>query len=170
MIQKVEFTPEELQPIGPEKIASMIPHAPPHTVPVLKGILRGLCWVPLIRGLECVIPVGLKPMLAYVGDDLETAEGPGAFDINALALIFCKTKALVVNAADCNPFFYEQAVAAAFKFGRAVIIDTQPEHERAWIECALKYSPKIQVLLASPSLKGIAPAAPPFEPYNPSKH
>lgn len=78
-----------------------------------------------------------KPLLVLLGDDLDTAKGPGAFDAPSVRRALSTAAGIVMVSSASSAQVYSAAIAMARTGNRrgqhAVLIETQPEAEEEWL-------------------------------------
>lgn len=107
--------------------------------PVYDGVRDGLTWLTVfapkqnaVTGDSFALP--RAPALVTIGDDREMAKGPGAFDQHSLREAIRAAGAITIVVCEGLPAVYAHAVSGAFKYGHAVLIETQPDQEEAWFK------------------------------------
>jgi len=84
-----------------------------------------------------------KPTIILVGDDFDRAHGPGGFHLPSIrrAIRACSSFAVVASAA--QPAVYATVtVGVAALRQNAMLIETRPEQELAWVALIQKLAPR----------------------------
>jgi hypothetical protein len=107
--------------------------------PVYDGVRNGLTWLAIFAPMQDAatgdsFTVPNEPALVLIGDDRETAKGPSAFDQYSLREAVGAAGAIVLVSCGGLAAPYASAVRRALKFGLAVLIETRPEQEEAWLK------------------------------------
>jgi hypothetical protein len=136
-------------------------------IPVFDGVRDGLTWLTVFApihdgatGYRFDLPEA--PALVTIGDDRDTAKGPGAFDQHSLREAIGSAGAIAMVACEGLPAVYASAVGGAFKYGHAVLIETQPDQEEAWLKFVrehLRPEAEINVALVKGRCRGTEAAA-----------
>jgi hypothetical protein len=119
--------------------------------PVFDGVRDGLTWLTVfapkqdaVTGDSFALP--RAPALLTIGDDREMAKGPGAFDPHSLREAIRAAGAITIVVCEGLPAVYANAVSGAFKYGHAVLIETQPDQEEAWFKFVREHlSPEAEI-------------------------
>jgi hypothetical protein len=118
---------------------------------VYDGVRDGLTWLTVfapkqnaVTGDSFALPKA--PALITIGDDRDTAKGPGAFDQHSLREAIRAAGAITIVVCEGLPAVYANAVSGAFKYGHAVLIETQPDQEEAWFKFVREHlSPEAEI-------------------------
>ncbi len=115
-----------------------------------------------VRDFGCalvVVPQGLEPFelltadmpcIIVLGDDLVEALGPAAFDAKSLRRALKGVRLAAIVGCGPSPEFYESAARHAVLLRKnVVIVETQPEHEIAWVNLIRSIAPDTAFLLGS---------------------
>ena len=92
-----------------------------------------------------------RPLLLIIGDDLELAEGPTAFNEKTLKWGLRGAASIIIHAAAPKAAHYAGAVEAALRFQKSVIIETRPSHEIEWLKFVGRHAPKTPHLIITPN-------------------
>jgi hypothetical protein len=145
-----------------QAIANLSPHTK-HLAPIYVGMRdHRLLQSMILRGAKLrSIPKRYKrcPHVFVIGDDLLDAKGPKAFHKGSLLRVFNGAGLIFLHCAKAQPEHYEEAVAAAIKTGRSVIIESQPTHEKEWLAFVLKYAPMTKFRFCTPNAVHYPPQA-----------
>ncbi len=91
-----------------------------------------------------------RPVIAVIGDDLEEALGPSAFDEQSLHRLLRGVRLAAVVACEPLPEIYESAAHHAVLLRKnVVIVETRPEQEIAWVNLIRSIAPDAAFLLGS---------------------
>ena len=91
-----------------------------------------------------------RPVIAVIGDDLDEALGPSAFDEQSLRRLLRGVRLAAVVACEPLPGIYAEAARHAVLLRKnVVIVETQPEHEIAWFNLIKLIAPDAAFLLGS---------------------
>ena len=115
-----------------------------HAAPLVEALASGiaLCTVTAGHRFPNVRSLRDRGAVVLVGDDITIAQGPAAFHLTSLRKIANRACAWAVVAAR-PPVELYQAAAALAKAGRiTVLVETQPEHEAAWVDWMTKHGRK----------------------------
>ena len=85
-------------------------------------------------------------------DGQERSRGPHAFDSESLRRLFRSAQATVIMPYPGYRFLYAGAVILALSMGHAVIVETTPDQELAWIDFVLKVQPDIRLIVGTDSI------------------
>ena len=145
-----------------QAIDNLSPHTR-HLAPIYVGmrdhrLLKSI----ILRGNKLrSIPKRYKgcPHVFVIGDDLLDAKGPKAFHKKSLLRTFKGAGLIVLHCAKPLPEHYEMAVSAAILDGRAVIIESQPTHEKEWLAFVLENAPMTEFRFVTPNAVHYPPQA-----------
>lgn len=128
-------------------------HSPAYLHPILEAVRDhgvGMMFVP--QGLEAFrLPRDQKrPAIVIIGDDFESAVGPGGFHLPSIrrAIRACQYFA-VVSSAPPPAVYLTVAVGAATLRQNAMLIETRPEQEIQWVSLIQKLAPGRFIQLAT---------------------
>jgi hypothetical protein len=94
-------------------------------------------------------PAG-RPAIIILGDDLDQALGPSAFDEQSLRRLLKGVRLAAVVACEPLPRIYATAARHAVLLRKnVVIVETRPEHEIAWVNLIRSIAPDAAFLLGS---------------------
>ena len=94
-------------------------------------------------------PAG-RPAIIILGDDLDQALGPSAFDEQSLRRLLKGVRLAAVVACEPLPEIYESAAHHAVLLRKnVVIVETRPEQEIAWVNLIRSIAPDAAFLLGS---------------------
>ena len=96
------------------------------------------------------LPVADMPAIIVLGDDLDEALGPAAFDAKSLRRSLKGVRLAAIVACEPLPEIYASAARHAVLLRKnVVIVETQPEHEIAWVNLIRSIAPDTAFLLGS---------------------
>jgi hypothetical protein len=91
-----------------------------------------------------------RPVIAVIGDDLDQALGPSAFDEQSLRYLLKGVRLAAIVSCDPLPEIYASAARHAVLLRKnVVIVETQPEHEIAWFNLIKSIAPDTAFVLGS---------------------
>lgn len=90
------------------------------------------------------------PLVAIVGDDTDRALGPAGFHRKSIRRLAAQARSIAIIASDIVPDVYETAAALAALGRSALIIETRPEQEGAWMDLMKVAAPRTPILLCTP--------------------
>ena len=98
-----------------------------------------------------------KSFIAIIGDDMDCAKGPSAFDQATLHRLIKTSVCIAIESSDIvvNVYALLSTMAGALQTG-ATIIETRPEQEQVWLDYVRSVSDVMPVILTSPIVKGAA--------------
>ena len=83
-----------------------------------------------------------RPTLAILGDDMHAAFGPTAFHRKSVRRFLARCRTAAVIACEALPFAYTAAALGVTSMRwDAVIVETLPEHEGAWVDLIRQTNP-----------------------------
>lgn len=149
------FTSPPVTPHGTTRanLDVAIAHTQPHLVPILTAVRDcGLAMMFVPQGAEAFrIPRGAdRPTLTIIGDDFDAAHGPEGFHLPSVrrairsSLVFT-----VVSSAPSVEVYAAAAMAAVLGRLNALLVETRPEQELAWVGLIQKLAPGRPVLLST---------------------
>lgn len=126
--------------------------APAYLRPLFKAVRDDRCGL-LFIGQSAApfdLPVGDCPAIILIGDDFDQSVGPARFDLPSLrqAIRACDSFA-IVSSAPVAAVYALAAATAAIGRRNAMLIETRPEHERAWLAIVREEAPGKQIWLAT---------------------
>lgn len=91
-----------------------------------------------------------RPAIVLIGDDFETAQGPGAFHMPSVRRLVrgCDSFA-VVSSAPAVELYATMAAAASMTRKSCMLIETRPEQEIQWVHLIQKLAPGRPICLAT---------------------
>ncbi len=93
---------------------------------------------------------GDRPAIVIIGDDLDEALGPSAFDERSLRRLLRGVRLAAVVACKPLPQIYAAAARHAVLLRQnVVIVETRPEHEITWFNLIKSIAPDAAFLLGS---------------------
>ncbi len=92
-----------------------------------------------------------QPLLLIVGDDLDVAQGPTAFNEKILKWVLRGAASVIIHAAAPKAAHYAGAVKIALLFQKSVLIETRPSHEVEWLKFVGRHAPEIPNLVITPN-------------------
>ena len=139
-----------------EQIDAMInlPCAVPYIKPILEAVRDyGIGYLVLLQhgdGLDTAQLNSQVPRIVMVGDDTSCSCGPGAFDPSTLRICALRSSCLAIISSEAVPNIYTMfSLMTGLLRANTMIIETRPEHEKAWIEYVRKLSPHIPVIVST---------------------
>ncbi len=123
----------------------------------------GLAFLPR-GGRYRALPEALlgRPVVFVVADDYggeRGSIGPSGFDNKTLKRVLGGARAILLHAAAAEPWQYGAAAhAAMLSAGKAIIIETQPEHETEWLKVVSQHAPDAAILVITPEIAKYGPA------------
>ncbi len=111
----------------------------------------GCALVIVTQGLEPfdLVTAGM-PVILVLGDDLDEALGPAAFDAKSLRRLLKGVRLAAVVACEPLPEIYASAARHAVLLRKdVVLVETQPEQEIAWVNLIKSIEPDTAFLLGS---------------------
>lgn len=96
------------------------------------------------------LPEGGGPRIMVVGDDTHTPMGPSGFHRKGLRRFIAGCHAVAI--VSCEPLvsLYAMVATCAAGFRRdALLIESQPEHEQAWIELVRAANPTARLVIGA---------------------
>lgn len=98
-----------------------------------------------------------RPAVVILGDDLDRARGPMAFSARSLRAFLPRCAAVAFVGCEAMPIVYANAARMAVDGRHTVaIIESQPEHEKAWLDLVDKIAPKAELLVCRPFPRSMA--------------
>ena len=95
-------------------------------------------------------PPADRPAIIVIGDDLDRALGPSAFDERSLRRLLRGVRLAAVVACEPLPEIYAEAARHAVLLRKSVVIvETRPEHEITWFSLIKSIAPDAAFLLGS---------------------
>jgi hypothetical protein len=115
-----------------------------HAVPLIEALASGiaLCTMMTRDPFPHVRHLRGRGAVVLVGDDVTIAQGPAGFHLASLKRIARHACAWAVVAGKPPVELYQAAAALAKAGGITVLIETQPEHETAWVDWMTKHGRK----------------------------
>lgn len=97
----------------------------------------------------------VESYIAIVGDDQDCAKGPQAFDQATLRRLIKTSSCIAIESSDIVVNIYSMCstLAGMLQTG-AMIIETRPEQEQAWLDYVRSVSKTIPIILSSPIMNG----------------
>lgn len=132
-------------PTARENLDAAIAYAQPHLIPVLTAVRDlglAMMFVPQGQDPFRIPKTPRKPTMTIVGDDLAKAFGPDAFHMPSIRRVIRESRvfAVVSSAATVEVYGAISATAAAVRVN-AVLVETRPEQELAWVALIQKLAP-----------------------------
>jgi hypothetical protein len=126
----------------------LVKHGPPHYQPIALAIRHGAGLAQVMQH-EGSFRVPLdKPTMLIIGDDLHLALGPKAFNTGSLRRFVQRAGHAIVVSSWPDPRAYAAAAySAAVLREHAVLVETLPEFEQAWIDAITGINPKINMTI-----------------------
>lgn len=91
-----------------------------------------------------------RGFVAIIGDDTDRALGPAGFHRKSVRRLAAQTCSIAIIASDIVPDVYETSAALAALGRGALIIETRPEQEGAWMDLMKTAAPRTPILLCTP--------------------
>ena len=91
-----------------------------------------------------------RPAVVILGDDLDTAKGPRAFSARSLRAFLPRCGAIAFVGCEAVAEVYSNAARMARDGYTVAIIESQPEHERAWLDLVDEVALKATLLVCRP--------------------
>ena len=138
------------------RIRERFPDMPPHLRPLWAAVMRGCTYATVVQG-DGVFRIPTKrPAVVVLGDDLASAKGPSAFNRKSLRRYLSRCSAVAIVSCEAVPDAYASVATEAVERRRDVaIIETQPDHEAAWLALAEQSAPLANIVLCRPFLEGV---------------
>lgn len=139
-------------PATRERLDAVLGSAPPHLKPIIKAVRDdrvGMLFVAQGDG-AFRMPLGARPAITIIGDDLEEAHGPEGFHLPSIRrAIRASTLFAVISSAPPTEIYEAMAFAVSGTRGNVLIVETRPEQERAWLNLIRKLQPSAFISLAT---------------------
>jgi hypothetical protein len=154
-------------PLNREKLDQLLKEntAAPHLNPIFEAVRDyGVKLAVLMRGAEPVdvlAPINGHPFIIMVADDTDICPGPTGFELTSLKTALASVACVAV--VSCQPpeaLYRYISLLPAFQCANAAIIETRPEHDRAWIDWLYDNAPHARLILGTPFPDQFAKQAP----------
>ncbi len=135
------------------RLTAAIEQTQPYLRPILEAVRdHGAAMLFVPQGLDAFrIPAKpRKPAIIMIGDDFEAAHGPNGFHMPSIrrAIRACSSFAVVSSAPQAQVYAIIAVTVAATRTN-AMLIETRPEQELAWVELIQKLAPGRFIQLAT---------------------
>ncbi len=139
------------------RLAGPVPENARHLVPIWRAVAEAnVAFVTVMQDEgRWVVPEG-RPVVLIVGDDLDTAKGSRAFSGRSLRAFLPRCGAIAFVGSAALPTVYEQAARMARDGHTVAIIESQPEHEEAWLDLVDRIAPTAKLLVCRPFPRSMA--------------
>ncbi len=132
-----------VSPASRAALTEMLEASPPHLKLVWHAVRdHGITFH---RVLQYAGPFAIgeaRPNFVLLGDDMESAFGPAAFDRESLKRLFAVCAGVVVVSCEALPVLYAAAVSVAvLNRQHTCLIETRLEYETDWIDLVRKVNP-----------------------------
>lgn len=96
--------------------------------------------------------LGDRPSIVLLGDDKHVAFGPAGFHVPSLeALVLSARGAAIISSGTATPAYSAMALAALLTGSHAIIVETQLQQEKAWIDRLNEINPALPLLISTPA-------------------
>ncbi len=138
------------------RIRERFPEMQPHLRPLWAAVIQGCTFAMIAQG-DGVFRIPTKrPAVVTIGDDLASAKGPSAFNRQSLRRYLSRCSMVSVVSSEAVPAAYAAVAAEAVERRRDVaIIETQPDHEAAWLALVEQSAPLAKIVLCRPFSGGL---------------
>ena len=94
--------------------------------------------------------VGGGGFVALIGDDTDCALGPRGFHRKSIRRLAGQVRSIVIVASAAEPCAYAGVAALAAVGLGALLVETRPEQEGAWLDALKAAAPRTPILLVTP--------------------
>ncbi len=123
----------------------------PHLRPIYAAMLDpGIALLMVQQKIGRFAVEAPRGFVAIIGDDTDRALGPAGFHRKSVRRLAAQTCSIAIIASDIVPDVYETAAALAALGRGALIIETRPEQEGAWMDLMKTAAPRTPILLCTP--------------------
>ena len=134
-----------------ERLTFAVEHGPEHLRPLyLAARDFGVRLATIEQRAGAFRPPTDKPVLMVLGDDTLTPLGPAGFDRKSVKRFAARCDVAVVMS--CAPLLAGYAAAAACAAGYrrdALIVESQPKHEQAWLDLLREANPSMRIIVGA---------------------
>lgn len=93
---------------------------------------------------------GTGGFVALIGDDTDCALGPRGFHRKSIRRLARQVRSMVIVASGVEPRAYAGVAALASVGFGALLVETRPEQEGAWLDTLRAAAPRTPILLVTP--------------------
>lgn len=139
------------------QLTSPVPENVRHLVPIWRAVAENdVAYATVLQNEgRWTVPDG-RPVVVIVGDDLYSAKGPRAFSARSLRAFLPRCGAIAFVGCSAVPEVYADAARMAKEGHTVAIIESQPEHEDAWLALVEKFAPKARLMVCRPFPRSMA--------------
>lgn len=126
--------------------------AEPHLIPILEAVRDHAVGLMFVRQGTAAfrLPAQGRPSVTIIGDDMHEALGPQGFHMPSIRRIIRASQTFaVVSCAALEPVYDAMAFAASSARRNALLVETQPEFEAAWVGLIRKLAPGRPLTIAT---------------------
>lgn len=136
---------------GRDVLARALARAPEHLQSPFRAVRDEGCGFIIVSQSRnaFTIPAN-RPYIVLIGDDLDAAMGPAGFHVASLrtAIAECYGAAVIASEPVVD-LYHEAASIAVLKRRNALIVETRPCQQKAWMDLIKEIQPNIGMALAT---------------------